>query len=258
MNSILKSLKTLLLGIAAFCFCLVLYNTAVWLPVHLDTRFWPDYLVENVFFYFPAFFRGLRSESDRLISQVWEVFVAPALIVMAGALAVPRLKGRFKIVVPDLILLSSFSLMSFLVGLVANDLSHWFGDPTEQSRGLNALRISLSVFVALWIVIPTFLAFYRLHQGLDGSWPRGLISFVCRFFIPSAIVTLFAVLQVANIWSPFHRSPPRWEWMTFDGWQLIFLPVISIGMLATLSAIFAPRLLSWSHSSGFMRWLRHE
>ncbi len=242
-----KIVNTLVSSVIAFYGCLILYNMMIWLPVHFERWSWPDYALPDIFFYFPGFFAGLRRWGDRLIPQVWEVFAAPTLIVVTGAFTFRKLQRRPRIFVTYFILLASMSLMSFLVGLIVNDLGHWFGDSASRSWILLALRVLSSILVALLIALPNSLAFYRLFTDLHGSWSDHLVSFACRFLIPSAIVTWSAVLQLANIWSPFHKSPPRWEWMTFEGWQLIFLPVISICLLATFSAIFWPRLSARNH-----------
>ncbi len=250
MRSIVRTLKTLMPGIAALYACLIFYNIVVWLPVHYAADPWRYYVIESVLFYFPGFFRGLMKGEGPLLPLVWEAILGPVLVMVAGVFAALKVKGRLRVIGPDLILLSSFSLTSLLVGLVVNDLGRWFDPSSNASFGLPATRVSLVGVVGSAIIVVNSWSFYRLYRNGEGSWMSRLAAFFLMFFLPSAIVTLSAELQLANIWSLFLPRSPRWDWMTFEGWQLIFLPVISIGALATLSGIIAPRILNWLHSYG--------
>lgn len=105
-----------------------------------------------------------------------------------GAIAAIRLKHRLRILGPDLILLCSFSLMSLLVGLLANDIGRWFDPSIIESASRLVMRISLSV--------------------------TRLTDYLCTFFLPSAIISLVTAgtpfmidgMAWAATWSPFH--PP--------------------------------------------------
>jgi hypothetical protein len=109
------------LGFAGFYACLILYNIAVWLPVHFSEKPWPCFVLENILVYFPGFFRGIWSQSNSIIPQLWEILLGPILVMAAGVFASCNLKRRLRFLGLDFVLPLSFSLMSFLVGLLAND-----------------------------------------------------------------------------------------------------------------------------------------
>ncbi len=123
------------------------------------------------------------------------------------------------------------------------------------------LRVSLLAIVGLLIAVANSLPFYLLYQDSADSWARRLLGFLCTIVLPSAIASLVTAgtpyvivgmgrtelaLQWAITWSPFRLRSD----LTFEGWKLVFLPVISVGMVATLSAIIAPVLLNWVRSIG--------
>ena len=259
-KSFVGSLKMLGLGLAGFYACLVLFNIAVWLPVHFAEKPWPYFALGNILVYFPGFFRGIQSQSGSLLSQLWEVLLAPVLVMVSGAFASFKLRHRLRFLALDFILLSSFSLMSFVVGLLANDIGRWFDTSDIESPSRFVLRFSLSVLLGLLTAVANFLPFYSLYQDSADSWARRLLSYLCTIVLPSAIVSLATAgtphiivgmgrteqtLHWANTWSPSHPRPD----LTFEGWILIFLPVISVCTIATLSAIFTPVLLNWPGSS---------
>ncbi len=253
-RSLVGSLKMLGRGVAGFYACLILYNIAVWLPAHFDEKPWPYFALENILVYFPGFFRGVQSQRDSFIPELWEVLIGPVLVMSAGAFTSLRLKHGLRFLGLDLVLLSGFSLMSFLVGLLANDIGRWFDPSIIESPSRLPLRISLSALVGLLIAVASFLPFYFVYQDSADPWSRCLLSYICTIVLPSSLVSLVTAgtpcvisgmgrtecrtLQWGATWSPFH---PRSE-LTFEGWKLIFLPVISVATIATLLAILAPAL----------------
>ncbi len=261
-RSLVGPLKMLVLGSAGFYACLIVYNIVVWLPTHYDEKPWPYFALENILFYFPGFFRGVQSQRDSFIPQLWEVLIGPLLVMSAGAFASLRLKQGLRFLGLDFVLLSSFSLMSFLVGLLANDIGRWFDPSVIESQSRILLRISLSATVGLLIALANSLPFYFVFKDSGDPWARCVLSYVCTILLPSAIVSLVTAgtpyvivgmgrtegqtLQWGVTWSPFH---PRSE-LTVEGWELIFLPVISVATIATLSAVFAPALLNWNRTIG--------
>jgi len=82
-----------------------------------------------------------------------------------------------------------------------------------------------------------------------------LAGYFCTFLLPSAIVSFltagspelfigrsgFVERHNHHLWALFDKSIPKWDWR-FEGWEAIFLPVISIGVIATILAIIAPPL----------------
>ncbi len=255
-RSLVGSLRMLGLGFAGFYACLVLYNITVWLPSHFDEKPWPYFALENVLVYFPDFDRGVWSHGDSFIPQIWEVLIGPILVMSVGAFVSLKSRHGLRFLGLDFILLSSFSLMSFLVGLLADDIGRWFDPSVIESPSRFLLRISLSAIVGLLIAVANFLPFYFVCRDSTDPWAGRLLRYICTTVLPSAIVSIvtagtpYVIVRMGNTerqtlqwgvtWNPFH---PRWD-LTFEGWRLIYLPVISVATIATLSAIFAPVLLN--------------
>jgi hypothetical protein len=238
--SMTKFVKIFWMGIARLYFCLILYNVTVWLPIHFRDDVWHYYSVESIVFYFPPFFMGLQGLGVRIVPlQVWEVFAAPALVGLTGVFCFFKLNGRFRIFGLYLILLSSFCLMSFIIGLLLGGLPDLYG-----------LRISLLFLVGFLIAVVNLLCFYHLSCDPTELWMTRLAGYFYGFFLPSAIVSFLmagspALLvgrsglierQNHHLWTLFDKSMSGWNWR-FEGWEAIFLPVISIGAIATIIAI---------------------
>jgi len=163
-----KFIKMFGMGIAGLYFCLILYNLTVWLPGHFREDVWHYYSAESVVFYFPPFFMGLGGLGVRIVSQqVWEVFAAPVLVLLTGVVCFLRLKGRLRFFGLYLVLLSSFCLMSFFIGLLlGRSPDHFYG-----------LRILLLCVVGFVIAAANFLCFYRRYCDPAELWMTRLAGY---------------------------------------------------------------------------------
>lgn len=132
-----------------------------------------------------------------------------------------------------LVIISSCCLLSFIVMLVGFDES-WFTRWLGPFEFLFATRITLAIVAALFIIFINCWTFYRLAQGREGNRLRCLSEFSNRIAIPAALVTFILTLRLFRAWGPFHDALWTWDTIAFAGWQLMVLPVIAIGTVATL------------------------
>ncbi len=242
MRSIVGALKSFALAIAETYISIVFYNVVVWVPPQLlagpatGVNYPPYYILQVAVFQFPGIFRGMLDDSGPASAfKFWEAFAGPVVILAAAALAARSRKGWLRFPWVYLSLTASLCLMSLMIRLSVLERSgiiNFLGLPGSVMGS----RMFQSVVIGFIIVAVNYLIFRRLFRDTAHTWIARLGYFAGNVLLPAALVTLFMALGIAHSWGPFRRAGWVWDPMYFEGWLLVFLPIVMVGALATLLA----------------------
>lgn len=213
--------RTLVVGVARFYACLILFNVMVWLPVHIPiyVQMQTTYgLFEQIFLRPTILYRAtIGLDLPISFSALWEALLAPVLLMIVGILALR--KRRMQILGAYFVLLSNFCLASLVIGLILKGLFLVF-------------QICLLLSLLLLIATSTFWAFHYLFTRTGSTWIAGMAGFASNYLLPSAIVTLFTAMNLSLFLSPQWR----WYWVVFELWGWTYVPIISIAAIAAFYA----------------------